>query len=267
MSLTVIIVSYKSDTRIIRCLKSIDTRHQKLIIETSQDKDLQIKMEKKFKKIKVILTQNIGYGAAMNIGVKIANTKYVLMTTPDIILKKNTLSNLINTAKKLKDNFLFLSPVSKKYKKKSIEQVQNCKGFAIFAKKKTFEQMGGWDKNFFLFYEDHDLCLRANKMGKKIYIVPTARVKHYTGGFYKNENLGEIDICKNWHFMWSKFYYNKKHNGLVYAYFVTFPFFFRSLIKFLFYFLFNEKKFKIYFARFSGLLNAYMNKKSWYRPA
>ena len=28
----------------------------------------------------------------------------------------------------------------------------------------------------------------------------------------------------------------------------------------------NEDKFKIYNARFSGLFNAYINKKSWYRP-
>ena len=66
--------------------------------------------------------------------------------------------------------------------------------------------------------------------------------------------------------MWSKFYFNKKHNGLLYAYIITFPVFIRSLVKSFFYFFFNKDRFKIYFARFSGLFNAYMNKKSWYRP-
>lgn len=80
------------------------------------------------------------------------------MTTPDIILKKNTLTNLINTAKKLKDNFLFLSPVSKKYKKKSIEQVQNCKGFAIFAKKKHLNK---WEDGIKIFFYSMKIMIYA----------------------------------------------------------------------------------------------------------
>ena len=223
-------------------------------------------VEKKYTKTKVILSSNIGYGSAMNLGVKKSKTKYVFMTTPDILLKNDTLTNLYSAAKKLKNNFSFLSPVAKSYKNKSLIEVKTCEGFAIFVERKTFIKIGGWDSNFFLFYEDHDLCKRFNNTKKKIYLVPDAKVKHIVGGFYKDEVVNEIEICKNWHFMWSKFYYNKKHNGLLYAYLITAPFMFRSLLKSFFYFFINTEKFKIYYARFSGLFNAYINKKSWYRP-
>tara|TARA_B110000495_G_scaffold140078_1_gene123072 strand:- start:154 stop:966 length:813 start_codon:yes stop_codon:yes gene_type:complete len=266
MSITIIIVSYKSDSRIEKCLRNLGSKYNKIIVETSRDKNLKINLEKKFSKTKVILLSNIGYGAAMNFGIKHAKTKYVFMTTPDIILEKNTLKNLLATAYKLNNKFAFLSPATKYYKDKSIIEVETCKGYAIFVEKKQFQKMGGWDEKFFLFYEDHDLCKRFNKIRKKTYIVPASKVKHMTGGFYKSNTATEIEICKNWHFMWSKFYFNKKHNGLMYAYIITFPVFIRSLVKSFFYFFFNKDRFKIYFARFSGLFNAYINKKSWYRP-
>ena len=266
MNITIIIVSYRSDSRIEKCIKNLGKKYNKIIIETSKDKNLKIKLEKKYPKTKVFLSSNIGYGGAMNFGVKQAKTKYVFMTTPDILLNNNTLNNLLIAAKKLNDNFAFLSPVTKSHKKKSLIEVQNCRGYAIFVKKIDFQKIGGWDKNFFLFYEDHDLCKRYNKINKKIYLIPNAKVKHVVGGFYKNNTLIEVDICKNWHFMWSKFYFNKKYNGLMYAYIITFPFMIRSLIKTLFYFFMNKNKFRIYYARFSGLFNAYINKKSWYRP-
>ena len=266
MSITIILVSYKSDSRIDRCLKNIGNKYNKIIIETSKDKSLKADLEKKYSKTKVILSSNIGYGAAMNFGVKKAKTKYVFMTTPDILLNNNTLKNLLIAAKKLKDNFAFLSPVTKPYKNKSFIEVKTCRGYAIFVEKKKFEKIGGWDKNFFLFYEDHDLCKRYNKLNQKIYLITNAKVKHIVGGFYKTNIINEVDICKNWHFMWSKFYFNKKYKGSIYAYMITFPFMIRSIIKTIFYFFIDRNRFKIYYARFSGLFNAYINKKSWYRP-
>ncbi len=266
MSITIILVSYKSDSRIDRCLKKIGNKYNKIIIETSKDNNLKANLEKKYSKTKVILSSNIGYGAAMNFGVKKAKTKYVFMTTPDILLNNNTLKNLLIAAKKLKDNFAFLSPVTKPYKNKSFIEVKTCRGYAIFVEKKKFEKIGGWDKNFFLFYEDHDLCKRYNKLNQKIYLITNSKVKHIVGGFYKTNIINEVDICKNWHFMWSKFYFNKKYKGQIYAYMITFPFMIRSIIKTIFYFFIDRNRFKIYYARFSGLFNAYINKKSWYRP-
>ena len=128
MNITIIIVSYRSDSRIEKCIKNLGKKYNKIIIETSKDKNLKIKLEKKYPKTKVFLSSNIGYGGAMNFGVKQAKTKYVFMTTPDILLNNNTLNNLLIAAKKLNDNFAFLSPVTKSHKKKSLIEVQKCRG-------------------------------------------------------------------------------------------------------------------------------------------
>ena len=49
MSVTIIIVSYKSDSRIQKCLKNLGKKYKKIIIDTSKDMSLKTKVEKNFK--------------------------------------------------------------------------------------------------------------------------------------------------------------------------------------------------------------------------
>ena len=265
--ITVIIVSFNSSKKIEKCLSGIDTRYKKIVIENTRDLNLKKKIERKFNNSKVILNSNKGFGAANNLGVKIAKTKYVLITSPDVILKKNTIKKLFIAANKLKNDFSILSPVSKFVKNKKPIETKLAYGYSFLVERKKFKSVGGFDSKFFLYYEDEDLSKRMKKKYGKIYLVPNARVNHLEGGLYKKKFIHEIELCKNWHYMWSKFYFNKKHNGKLSAYLITLPFFMRSVFRLLIYFfLNNNKKFEIYNARLSGLFNAYFNKKSWYRP-
>ena len=76
-----------------------------------------------------------------------------------------------------------------------------------------------------------------------------------------------MELSRNWHWMWSTFYFNKKHYGFMYSLLKVSGKLFSSSLKTLFYIIIfqNEKK-KIYYQRLSGLLNSIIGKKSWYRP-
>ena len=77
----------------------------------------------------------------------------------------------------------------------------------------------------------------------------------------------EMELSRNWHWMWSTFYFNKKHHGYFIALIKILGKFFSSVIKMIYYSLiFNKRMRKIYFQRFSGLFNSISGKKSWYRP-
>ena len=54
--------------------------------------------------------------------------------------------------------------------------------------------------------------------------------------------------------------------GILIAIKKTFFIFIRSFFKMILFFYLNKKKYSKYQARFSGLLNSYLNNKSWYRP-
>ena len=76
-----------------------------------------------------------------------------------------------------------------------------------------------------------------------------------------------MELSRNWHWMWSSFYYHKKYNGFVFAFIKMFPKLFSSFFKTIFYTLaLNKNKKAIYKQRFSGIFNSILGKVSWYRP-
>ena len=98
-------------------------------------------------------------------------------------------------------------------------------------------------------------------------IIPDAKIKHLGGKAVDSEYKDEIEFSRNWHWIWSKFYFNKKHNGLLAAFSQGLPSFFSAILKVIFYFIVSNKtKKKIYLNRASGYLNALFGNTSWYRP-
>lgn len=51
-------------------------------------------------------------------------------------------------------------------------------GAALLIDRRTFESLGGFDERYFLFYEDIDLCLRANAAGVPTVVEPRWHVRH-----------------------------------------------------------------------------------------
>ena len=73
-------------------------------------------------------------------------------------------------------------------------------------------------------------------------------------------------MFRNWHWMWSSFYYHKKYSNYIFALNAMMGRFVKSFFKMIFFtIVYDKKKQTMYYARFSGLLNAFIGKKSWYR--
>ena len=118
-----------------------------------------------------------------------------------------------------------------------------------------------------MYLENDDLCKRIIDNKGKIFVVPKAKINHIGGGAVDSKYKKQIELSRNWHWMWSKFYYKKKHHGYLSGLISTLPNFISSLIKYLFYsFTMNRIKKNIYKMRFLGLLNSYLLEKSFYRP-
>ena len=70
-----------------------------------------------------------------------------------------------------------------------------------------------------------------------------------------------MELSRNWHWMWSTFYFNKKTYGYFKALAKVSRSFLSSIIKMIYYFLIlNKDKRKIYYQRFSGLFNSILGK-------
>ena len=122
-----------------------------------------------------------------------------------------------------------------------------------------------FDENFFLYLEEIDLCKRIKSLNKKICLAPNIHATHFAGKSHDPKYSEKMEIQRNWHYMWSLFYFNKKHNGFLYAYRITIGKFFSAFCKLIIFFIFNKKKHIIYKHRFLGLLHSYLRKKSKFR--
>ena len=273
--ITIVINTFKSEDKIYSCLDSISSDYKKIIIENSNNISFKNSIESKYLNVECILTgENLGYANGNNLGLSKVKSKYALILNPDAVLDKNTIGNFLASVDKIND-FAILGPAKQDefskvdiFKdKENLFEVDQLKGFAMFLNLKEFKDIGFFDKNFFIYLEEIDLCKRIREKNKKIYLDKNIII-HHLGGSSHNESINlEMELSRNWHWMWSTFYFNKKHYGYFSALISISGKFFSSLFKMFFYLIiFNKEKRQIYFQRFTGLLNSIIGKKSWYRP-
>ena len=270
--ITIVITSYKSDRKIIKCLKSINNQCKIIVVENSKNISFKERIEKNFTNTECLIAgENLGYAKGNNLGISKVKTKYALILNPDAELQNNTLNNFFNSAKRI-ENFAIIGPGIQNEKKlenniKELTEVNSVKGFAMFLNLEQFKDVGFFDDNFFIYLEEIDLCKRLRNKNKKIFIDPNILIHHQGGSSHENKFNFEMELSRNWHWMWSTFYYTKKHNGFLYALFNVSDKLISALFKFVFYTLIlkNSKKL-IYKHRISGLFNSIIGKPSWFRP-
>ena len=273
--ITVVIATFKSSEKITKCLNSIDRKTRVLVVENSNNLSIKENLEKKYNNVECILSgSNIGYGCANNIGLKKVKTKYALILNPDTILHDSALENFIKVTQKITD-FAIMGPYIQEKKNLSDKnflqnpshvEVDNVKGFAMFLNIKEFKDIGFFDETFFFYFEEIDLCKRLKNQGKKIYLISDIKIEHDGASSHDELINNEMELSRNWHWMWSTFNYHKKYNGFFVALIIIFPKLFSSMFKLILYSATFNKKKSMYYQRFSGLMNAILGKTSWYRP-
>ena len=289
--LTVLIVTFKTNHEILEdCIKSIDGKAKILIVENSKDDQFKKKYEEKFSNIDVVLSgKNLGYGGGNNYGLNLIKTNYALICNPDVILESDFFSCVDEYIKKNLDidmigpsyrdtgtaSFGHFNDFDKSQKdfdlkkKYALTTAHWIVGCTMLVNLKKFKNRSLFDENFFLYFEEFDLCRQILKRGGKIYASGKLYVKHlgHKGSAATDPDYSiETEMFRNWHWMWSSFYYYEKNYSYLYAVRSMYGKFFRSMFKMIiFSIFFNKKKHTMYYARFSGIFNRFIGKKSWYR--
>ena len=282
-NLSVIIVSYKSDHVIENCITSIDSEIEIVVVDNSNNDKFKDKIETKYKNVKCILSkENLGMGGGNNLGIKNVNKDFALILNPDVALENNSMNELMVASKEI-GNFGIISPISSKdeYPNYILKKdhnfdpdkpfkVKSVDGYAMLLnlkKLKKIENFNFFDENFFLYLENEDLCKRLIEKNEDIYIVPKSKIHHLGGKAVDPKYKNEIEYLRNWHWMWSKFYFNKKHYGYLIALMKVFKNLISAKIRFFYYLItFNSFKRKIYQMRLLGLISSMIGKNSYYRP-
>lgn len=199
-------------------VNTIDIDYEIIIVDNASTDESKIYLTDRFKEIKWIQSaQNLGFGKANNLGVKHAEGKYIFLLNPDTILqnnaillfrdflskqdsgkvgiiggyltdKENKLNNysgdIITHIQPLKDLLkgTFNKICHKKINTNEVESVGYVCGADLFMTKSLFDEIGGFDENFFMYCEEVDLQKRILETGRKNLIIPGPKIIHLEGG-------------------------------------------------------------------------------------
>tara|TARA_B110000305_G_scaffold229821_1_gene281194 strand:- start:254 stop:1099 length:846 start_codon:yes stop_codon:yes gene_type:complete len=272
---TIIILTHKSKKLVLDYIKNLYKKFKIIIIDNSNDVSLKSIIDNNYPGIDIQLIPNNGYGNQANYGSKMVKTEYFLISNPDLTgINEAALLNFVNAAKKLNNKFSTLGPrfinANPKSHKQSIDngtisEMKFISGACMFFNKNNFDNLNGFDENIFLYFEENDFCLRSFKINKN-YQINNVLVEHDVGTSVEIKNdLEKIDQVnfRTWHFIWSKFYYFKKHYGFLFALIYFVPIFIRINLRVILYKLKNDKiNHDKYKARRSGLYASILNQKS-----
>jgi len=261
VKVSIVIVSFKKNLELFACLKSIyqyplNYSFEVNVVDNAQDKKLENNLNRKFPKVQYIKSPiNGGYGAGNNLGVKNSQGEYILILNPDTKFIDKSMNNLVvflDTHKKativgpnlihsngvvfsqlgsriltplraifslsIINKLLPNNPIAKNYwmydtRLDILRRVDVVPGSGLLVRRKDFKAIGGFDENFFMYFEESDLCKRLS--GEK-YINPEAQIIHY----WSPGDPGTLASEKI--FRKSRFYYFKKHYGIIWAIIVDF---------------------------------------------
>ena len=224
---TVVIPNYNGIEYLKNCIDSLlkGTRVPKIIVVDNGSTDGSRELiETGYPQIRLILfSENKGFDAAVNAGIRAADTEYVFLLNNDTVVDKACVEELENAmegrdrlfcagAKMINmrfpekiddagDFYCALGWAFARGKDKDASGYQKpgrifsaCAGAALY-RRELFETIGYFDEEHFAYLEDIDIGYRANIMGYRSEYAPKAVVYHAGSGFSgSRHNPFKVDL-------------------------------------------------------------------------
>ena len=232
------IVNYKTRSYLLDCLtslvvdlKSFANRYSIAILDNASGEDLS-DIPGAFPGSNIQTFQNdknLGFGAGHNLLAGKGEAEYLLLLNPDTkIIEADTVKRLVNSITEFDAQVLGPRLVTHKgktqwwdhselhgwrarlanscggsYWREHARAVEAAwiSGAVSLINKQWFDELGGFDENFFLYAEEEELCLRLRQKGGRVIYDPTITMFHHGGAVAKRSE----------HFKKSMDYYLSKH--------------------------------------------------------
>jgi len=212
-SVAIIVINYNSGDMLLRCLHDLELQtwssFKVIVIDNASSDDSLLRAEREYPWIEAVrLESNVGFAMGNNIGAALApECKWIACLNPDAYAHPDWLANLMQAAQAHPEFALFGSKLilamypdrldgtgdiyhvsgaawrrdhgRKLAKGHHIEGeiFAPCAAAALY-RRDVFDAVGGFDSDYFCYFEDVDLAFRMRLMGHRCYYVPSAIVHH-----------------------------------------------------------------------------------------
>ena len=216
MKSTVIIPNYNGMKFIENCMKALEqetsTSYHICVVDNGSTDGSKEWLENNCPQVQLLsLGENTGFCGAVNAGIKVAKTPYVILLNNDTEVKYGFVKALESALEKEKKSFSVSAKMVDLYNKEVLDgagdlycalgwafalgkgkrekeyytnprEIFSACGGAVIYRKEVLDEIGGFDQNHFAYLEDCDLGYRAQIFGYRNYYTPEAVVYHAGSG-------------------------------------------------------------------------------------
>ncbi len=218
---TAIIVTHDSAAVLPACLRSVRAAGISAIVVDNASQDESVRLAEAEGARVIANLKNQGFGRAHNQGFAAADTPLCLCLNPDVQFAPEAFERL-RTALLRAPNAALAAPTLLEADGRVFEfgispinppdpsgAPSAVSGAVMLFWRERFDEIGGFDPNIFLFWDDNDICRRIKDAGHDILLVNEAEMAHARGGS-SAPAPGRIHRSR-WHQAWSRFYVFRKY--------------------------------------------------------
>jgi len=233
--ISVIIINYNTLELTRKCIESA-TKYIKnaeiILIDNGSTDGSKLYFSKIKNIVYVYNKDNLGFSKANNIGAKYATSDNLLFLNSDAEIKDDSFEKalafyiknkpgilsprLLNTDNTIQASCFKNQSLSNAFKEYLLKQkysfskyyptgnnpeiVENVVGAVMLISKTIFKKINGWSENYFMYYEDLDLCRKVKKNNYEIVYFPDWTIYHHHGASKSsNKNINLIKSSKIYH--------------------------------------------------------------------
>lgn len=215
-----------------------------IVVDSASSDDSVAMIEREFAWVKLVASkENIGFVRGNNLGLEMARGRYLLLLNPDTVVHPHALGQLAafldehpqvgivgphtlnpdgthqSTRRRFPTLFLaifedMLPPASmntfyaRDLPDEGVVEVDWVQGSALMARREVYEQIGGLNTDYIMFFEETDWCKRAKEKGWQVYYIGNAYITHHGGG-----STDQVVVRKHVHYQHSKLRYFRRYHG------------------------------------------------------
>lgn len=239
---SVVVVTFESQATIAACLASLPPDLETVVVDNGSLDETVAIVRERFPHVAVIEGDvNRGFGAGCNLGVARTSGERVLLLNPDAAVTPGAIAALqaalaadrrlgaVGPLIRNPDGTPELSwgadpDLVSEWRRareqhgrsprpappQALSRVDWVSGACMLIRREAWAAVGGFDEDFFLYFEDCDLCLRLRRAGWGVAIAPDAEVNHVRGA-----SAGRVEgQVKQWYRESQDRYYAKHRSPL-----------------------------------------------------
>ena len=231
--LTVVIVTYNSAHCVPALASGLREVSRIVVVDNGSDDDTVDRIRAQIPHATVLANEsNRGFGAANNRALHQVQTRHALLLNPDCLPDADFFAGLVRAANQFPDAAIIAPHLLRRQHEVELSyrwpathwtssgpgatgpcSVGFVCGAAMLLNLSVMREVGFFDEEFFLYYEDEDLCQRVFLARRDIVLVPQVPITHLSRGSVKGRSPLRSEYLRGYHHAQSKLVFERKYFG------------------------------------------------------